>query len=214
MNKEDILTEIGINVLNNKYAPNRSDRCSIEEQEFRDEVIDNIECYYLSFSNCKFTNVKFLDNKIEWIEFEECEFENCVFSGIYENVLLTIMDSCFSQCEVKDFVFKGYDAQSEIIRCKFDYCQFNCIRVEADLSILSGEIISSEGIDLSGKMNIVMSTKTCDSSFQEVDIQAAIMKNSFRKTEFNHIKIEEDSVVKDNMFEDCYLDNKLMKNGV
>ncbi len=208
MNKEDILTEISNNLSDNKYFPSRSDCCDVEEQVFQDVVLDNIESYRITFCNCKFKNVQFLDNKIEWIEFEECEFENVVFSGNYENVLLTIMDSSFKQCEVRDFAFSGYSAQSEIVGCKFDSCCFTNIRVEADLSILGGEIKNSKGTNLLGKMNMIMRVKMSDSAVQKVDLEAAIIINTFHKTVFNNIKMKEESVVKENTFENCIMDNK------
>jgi len=73
MNRGDILSEISKNVSNNNYAPNRSDRCNIEEQVFQDVVLDNIECLRIIFWNCKFKNVQFSDNMIEWVRFEECD---------------------------------------------------------------------------------------------------------------------------------------------
>lgn len=212
MNREDILTEISNNVLNEKYAPSRSDCCDIENQVFQDVVLDNIECHRIIFWNCKFKNVQFLDNKVEWVRFEECEFENTVFSGKYENVQITIMDSSFKQCEVRNLELIGYNPQSEIADCIFDSCDFSKIRIETDLTISGGQIIRARGDELNCKMNMLFEVKITDSSFSNIDIEAAILRNSLSKVEMTSIDLKERSVVKDNTFENCFVDNKLVKN--
>ena len=212
MNKEDILKEIRKNIVNENIYPRRSDCCDIEEQVFQYVVLDNIECYRITFSNCKFINVQFLDNRIEWIEFEECEFENTVFSGKYENVLMTIMESCFRNCEVRDFEFQGYDAQSELVRCHFDSCSFNNIKINADLSIIGGNVVDSQVVDLSEKMNMIMNVKFSDTTFQNVHMQAAILKNSFNKIEMNNVNMDKECVIENNKYENCYIDNKLVES--
>ncbi len=211
MNKEDVISKINNNTVSRKCSTSRSDCCDIEGQVFQNVILDHIECYRITFSNCKFVNVQFLNNKIEWIEFEECEFENTVFSGKYENVLMTIMESSFRKCEVRDFEFLGYDAQSELVRCQFDSCGFNNIKIEADLSIIGGKVVDSKVIDFSEKMNMIMNVKFSDTTFQNVHIQAAIIKNSFNKVEMNNINRDEECVIENNKFENCHIDSKLVE---
>lgn len=211
MNKEDILNEIKNNIINESYFPSRSDCCDIEEQVFQDIILDNIECHRIIFWNCKFKNVQFADNKIEWIRFEECEFENTIFSGKYENVQVTIMDSRFNQCVVRDFELMGYNPQSEIVDCTFDSCNFSKVKVETDLTISGGEIIKSSGNELDCKINMIFEVKFANSKFSNVNIEAAILDNLFSEVEITDIDLKERCVIKNNKYEKCYIDSKLVE---
>lgn len=178
---------------------------------FSDVIFENIECEQLIFEDCSFWNCQFLENQIEWIEIKECGFYDSLFSGKLENVLLNMERGRFNRCKIHDFEFLGYDEQSEILNSTFENCSFSNINIKADLTMSGGWIEDSTGEKVECIMNSMFEVKFRDDKFQNVNINMAIIKNSFRDVEiqkFQNIDLGEEPVCRGNVFENCYLNNE------
>lgn len=122
------------------------------------------------------------------------------------------MDSNFKNCEINHLIFTGFDAQSEIAGCEFLSCTFSDIKIESDLSILGGKVIDSKGYDLRGKINMMHNVFFKDDIFEDIVVDAAIIKNTLNNVQINRIVFEGECVNRDNKYEDCYIDGRLIEN--
>ena len=212
MNKEGILREINNDVVNTSYYPARSDCCDLDGEIFEDVVLDNIKCHRMTFQNCTFRNVQFIDNQVDLIEFENCQFINTVFKGTLENLYLIISDSSFSKCTMHDLKISGYEEQSEITDCTFEECTFSDINLLADLTLQGGTVTNCTGNNLECIMNMIFSVQFTKSKFENINLNVAIIKNTFQQVEVSNIQnidIGGEPVRRNNTFKDCYINGEL-----
>ena len=212
MNKEGILREINNDVVNTSYYPARSDCCDLDGEIFEDVVLDNIKCHRMTFQNCTFRNVQFIDNQVDLIEFENCQFINTVFKGTLENLYLIISDSSFSKCTMHDLKISGYEEQSEITDCTFEECTFSDINLLADLTLQGGTVTNCTGNNLECIMNMIFAVQFTKSKFENINLNVAIIKNTFQQVEVSNIQnidIGGEPVRRNNTFKDCYINGEL-----
>lgn len=190
MNKEDIIKEINNGEIKEGYWPERSDCCDVENESFENVILDNIECYRLTFNKCTFKNVQFIDNTVEWIEVEECTFEDCVFSGKIGDILLTVGNSSFERCQIKDFELNAVSEQLEVVDCKFDSCTFSDMKIEADLTLSGGSMTNCRGENVTGKMNMVWEVEFDKCIFENINMNTAVLRNSLKDVEFINVNQE------------------------
>ena len=214
MNKENILKEISNDVINNSYYPKRSDCCDLDGEIFENLVLDNIKCYRITFQNCTFRNVLFVDNQVNWIIFKKCQFINTVFKGAVENSYLIISDCSFSKCNMHDLKISGYEEQSEIANCTFEECTLSDINLLADLTLQGGTVINCTGNNLKCIANMIFGVQFIKSKFQNINLNVAIIKNTFQQVEVSNIQnidMGGELTCKNNTFKDCYINGELQK---
>ena len=175
-------------------------------------VLDNIKCHRMTFQNCTFRNVQFIDNQVDLIEFENCQFINTVFKGTLENLYLIISDSSFSKCTMHDLKISGYEEQSEITDCTFEECTFSDINLLADLTLQGGTVTNCTGNNLECIMNMIFAVQFTKSKFENINLNVAIIKNTFQQVEVSNIQnidIGGEPVRRNNTFKDCYINGEL-----
>lgn len=193
MNKEDIIKEINNGEIKEEYWPERSDCCDVENETFENVILDNIECYRLTFQKCTFKNVQFIDNTVEWIEVEECTFINCFFSGKMGDILLTVGNSSFERCQIKDFELNEVSQQLEVVDCKFDSCTFSDMRIEADLTLTGGSMTNCQGKNITGKMNMIWEVDFNSCEFENIDVNTAVLRNSL--TDVKLVNVNQENIL-------------------
>lgn len=200
MNKEDLLRDIGNGV-----------------REFTDKVLEDfsledIKCERLMFENCTFRNMKLVCNRIDWMECEECSIIDSEISGNLQEILLVFSNTEFRKCRIHNLDMNGFTYQSEIIDCRFEDCIFERLNIHADLAFLGGEMNRCTGKNLECFMHEVFHMLFTEDKFEDVSINAAVMKNKFNRVEIQnlkHIDMGEEPVWKDNKFEECIINGEV-----
>lgn len=137
---------------------------------------------------------------------------NTVFKGTLENLYLIISDSSFSKCTMHDLKISGYEEQSEITDCTFEECTFSDINLLADLTLQGGTVTNCTGNNLECIMNMIFAVQFTKSKFENINLNVAIIKNTFQQVEVSNIQnidIGGEPVRKNNTFKDCYINGEL-----
>lgn len=137
---------------------------------------------------------------------------NTVFKGTLENLYLIISDSSFSKCTMHDLKISGYEEQSEITDCTFEECTFSDINLLADLTLQGGTVTNCTGNNLECIMNMIFAVQFTKSKFENINLNVAIIKNTFQQVEVSNIQnidIGGEPVRRNNTFKDCYINGEL-----
>ena len=104
----------------------------IADQEFRDEVFNDINTKFKEFDNCTFYNIDFTDCTFQTVTFVDCNFFDCNFKDTKINYV-SLRGVWFTKCNFTNVNFAMTDQvifEFHFKDCLLDYAQFYALKMK------------------------------------------------------------------------------------
>jgi uncharacterized protein YjbI with pentapeptide repeats len=104
----------------------------ITDQEFRDEVFNDVNTKFKEFDNCTFYNIDFTDCTFQTVTFVDCNFFDCNFKDTKINYV-SLRGVWFTKCNFTNVNFAMTDQvifEFHFKDCLLDYAQFYALKMK------------------------------------------------------------------------------------
>lgn len=191
-----------VNIMELKQISQRiKNRNVIENKEFNDDVLSMVKCDNLKIINCKFNNVKFMGNEYETLELSHCEFNKCIIEEKWNDTLIDCNFCDFNESVFRNFSFVGFDEQSSFMDSKLYNCNFQNIKVLADISVAGVKIDNCIFENIEAKTNLWFENDFSDSILKNINLELPIKKSIFTNVLFENIVFN--GLNENNVFTNC-----------
>lgn len=104
----------------------------IADQEYRDEVFNDVNTKFKEFENCTFYNIDFTDCTFQTVTFVDCNFFDCNFKDTKINYV-SLRGVWFTKCNFTNVNFAMTDQvifEFHFKDCLLDYAQFYALKMK------------------------------------------------------------------------------------